>query len=180
MVSKRIRRTAIGVGTTAVILGGLIVLSRRTDAGGFLTEGLRGFGNTVGQALTQPFVGLIQGVTEGGRDIAESAGIAGADVQEQFTGNRNAIIDALNNLFKNNQGGNQLEISDAVREAARQSSNTVNNLLASGTGRFLKPIGDFQGDPSGQFGGFGTSKTQEDALAALIEENKRKFPEFFN
>lgn len=80
MVQKRIRRTAIGVGVTAGILLGTAIIFKKFNIGNQVIAALGGFGKTAGMSITEPIRGLIEGVQTGG-----------ADIQEQVTGNRNAI-----------------------------------------------------------------------------------------
>ena len=99
MVSKRIKRTAIGIGITGGVVVGLAILFSKTDLGTRIQTALRGFGQQVGLGITNPFTGLLEGVRAGGAELAQEAGAAGADIQETFTGNRNAISDFFANLF---------------------------------------------------------------------------------
>jgi len=80
LVQKRIRRTAIGVGVTAGILLGTAIIFKKFNIGGQVLDSLRGFGVTAGKGVLAPITGLVEGVQVGG-----------ADLQEQVTGNRDAI-----------------------------------------------------------------------------------------
>lgn len=170
MVSKKVRNTAIGIGLTAGVLGLAVLAARRTNAGEFLTEGFRGFGETVGALLTQPFVGIVEGVNQGGQDLFSAGSQAGENVGNVFGG----LSEFFNNLFPQAQG-TTLEVSQAVQQQAQGATQRLQQLVESGRGAFRVTE-----EGEGQFGGFQTAQAQQDALARAIEESRRNFPSFFN
>lgn len=94
VVQKKIRSAAMGVGVTAGVLLGVAIIFKKFNLGGQVLDSLKGFGVTAGKGVLAPITGLVEGVQVGG-----------ADLQEQVTGNRNAIgnwwngvIDEWNNI----------------------------------------------------------------------------------
>ena len=120
MVQKRIRRAAIGVGVTAGVLLGTAIIFKKFNIGDQIISALGGFGKTAGMSITEPIRGLIEGVQVGG-----------ADIQEQVTGNRNAIGDwfsGVSNLFSSESGGGSIipqafgDMTDVLNELDRQQA----------------------------------------------------------
>lgn len=121
MVQKRIRRAAIGVGVTAGVLLGTAIIFKKFNIGDQIISALGGFGKTAGMSITEPIRGLIEGVQVGG-----------ADIQEQVTGNRNAIgnwWDGVSSLFSNaTSGGGSIiteafgDMTDVLNELDRQQA----------------------------------------------------------
>jgi len=124
MVQKRIRRAAIGVGVTAGVLLGTAIIFKKFNIGNQIISALGGFGKTAGMSITEPIRGLIEGVQVGG-----------ADIQEQVTGNRNAIGDwfsGVSNLFSSESGGGGSiipqafgDMTDVLKELDRQQARPI-------------------------------------------------------
>jgi len=87
MVQKRIRKFTIGLGVTAAVILLAAFALRRVDAAGQIKQAAFGLGQTTGQALTLPFAGLIQGISQGTGQITSIGGTVGADFQQFITGN---------------------------------------------------------------------------------------------
>ena len=97
MVQKRIRRTAIGVGVTAGVILGTAIIFKKFNIGDQIISALGGFGKAAGMSITEPIRGLIEGVQVGG-----------ADIQQQVTGNRDAIGDWFSGVLSSFSGGGNL------------------------------------------------------------------------
>ena len=69
-------------------------------------EARKGFDESIQQAQRN-FEGNVQGIQQGIAEAQESSLVLGADIQETFTGNRNAIGDFFGNLFGNKQNVEQ-------------------------------------------------------------------------
>ena len=102
MVQKRIRRTAIGVGVTAGVILGTAIIFKKFNLGNQIVSALGGFGRTAGLSITEPIRGLIEGVQVGG-----------ADIQQQVTGNRDAIGDWWSGVVSSFSGGGGSIITEA-------------------------------------------------------------------
>jgi len=117
MVQKRIRRTAIGVGVTAGVLLGTAIIFKKFNIGNQIISALGGFGKTAGMSITEPIRGLIEGVQ-----------IGGADIQEQVTGNRDAIGDWFSGVLSSFSGGGSVipqaygDMTDVLNELDRQQA----------------------------------------------------------
>jgi len=97
VVQKKIRSTAIGVGVTAGVLLGAAIIFKKFNVGSQILDSLKGFGVTAGKGVLAPIEGLVEGVQVGG-----------ADLQEQVTGNRDAIGDwwnGVNDWISGSSGG---------------------------------------------------------------------------
>jgi len=117
MVQKRIRRAAIGVGVTAGVLLGTAIIFKKFNIGDQIISALGGFGKTAGMSITEPIRGLIEGVQ-----------IGGADIQEQVTGNRDAIGDWFSGVLSSFSGGGSVipqaygDMTDVLNELDRQQA----------------------------------------------------------
>lgn len=85
MVQKRVRRAAVGVGITVGVLAGLTLLFRYTNAGKYVTDSLRGFGQNVGLGVVAPFTGIVEGVTVGAGALGEAAKAASEGFQKSVS-----------------------------------------------------------------------------------------------
>lgn len=184
----------VGGGIAVLLLAGYVL--SKSDAGKKILGSVKGAGDFTGQALSLPFAGIVEGLNKGLSQLFENTGAlgknlgtAGADFQEFFTGNRNAIGD----FFSGNQEqSSPIQISQGIKEAFEQSANTVKKQIANGTSSFgvssTKPITVTEdlinigvtGEPTtSEFGGFGTAENQQNALERLIQQNAAKYPQYF-
>lgn len=209
MVQKRIRKATIGVGITAGVILGTAIIFKKFNIGSQIIDSLRGFGKTAGLAVTTPISGLIQGVSEGAGEVAQSAGTAGADFQETITGNRNAIGDWWASVTS---GGGSIPTAEAFgidsilkdldsMQARPTSRNTQSDIslslssifsnesitsrlektfLANTDQGYTNQRGTSRDKSKGGFGGFGSAESQEIALRKAIDETKAKYPQYFS
>ena len=92
--------TVIKLGLAGVVIAGVAIAADKLNLGTAIAEGANEVGKAGGSVITQPIAGLTETLTAGINDIRlraqelfEGFGVAGADFQEAFTGNRNAIGD---------------------------------------------------------------------------------------
>lgn len=106
MVSKFLRSRGTGLLVTGAVLAGIVFLADRFNLGTQIAFGARSVGQSAGDVITQPIAGLTETLTGGINDIRlqaqglfEQLAAAGADVQEGFTGDRDAIGNFFDNIF---------------------------------------------------------------------------------
>lgn len=192
MVNRFIRSKATGIVITGAVIAGLAVLADRFDLGSRIKQAAFATGQAGGDVITQPIAGLTNTLTSGINNIRleaqklfEGLATAGADVQEGFTGNRDAIGDFFG--FGNNNG----EQAPALEGFADQTPSVrttplrISDILNPQSGQRLFSPGGTQRrrtDTGGgtAFGGFSTFKAQEEALEKAFAESKARFPQFFS
>lgn len=92
---KFVNKAVISVGISAAVIIGAVWLSKRYDLGSKVQGGVFGFGQNVGKAVTLPFAGLFNGITQGTGAIAEQLG----QTQEALFHQGAVTQDQFNNFF---------------------------------------------------------------------------------
>ena len=173
------------------LLAGSAAVADRFNLGTRVSQAARSVGQASGSALTQPFVGLVENLNAGLSELFESTGAlggnlgsAGADFQEFFTGNRNAIGDFLGGEVERDRAQPPQEsILDLNRIFSQAAIRTRTAFTESQKDRFTatnpRQIAQQGGVATGEFGGFGTAQAQETALQRAIRESAERFPQFF-
>lgn len=128
MVNKFIRNKAIGIGVTAGVIMFVAYALKKSNAGDSIMKSLSGLGQNVGEGITKPFTGILEGLSIGGDQLNKQAAKTGADFQEAITGNRNAIKD----FFENNDLSK--DTNDSGQTYDEWQSESKDNLLPSAFG----------------------------------------------
>lgn len=90
----------MGVGITIGVLLLAVFVAKRFNLGGQIVQGLGGFGQAAGLAITAPFQGLLQGVTAGAGGLGETA----ASLSEGFQRSVSSTLGFGPLLFSETQG----------------------------------------------------------------------------
>lgn len=119
---KKVRGLAISTGVTVAFLIGLALVAKKTNVGDFFQSSLRGFGSNVGEALTNPFQGLLEGLTSGGSGLGESA----VNLSEGFQKSVSSTLGGGFNVFS--EFGNEVTNTDgnAITELFNKVASTLN------------------------------------------------------
>jgi len=188
------------IGTVAIVAGliiGAALLSKKFDVGNTITDSLRGFGSGVGQSITAPFQGIVEGLTAGGEGLGNSA----LDLSEGLQKSISSTLGGGFNVFSNfgqgsgggsvtpafvpsrNTGSNVLDIgkffsTDAIENRINNAigANTPQGIRTTGTSGITGTLRDLS---PGGFGGFGSAVNQETALQKAIAESREANPQFF-
>jgi len=94
MVLKKVRGIAVKTLVTGAVIVGLVLVSRKFALGERIESGAFGAGRAGASLFTAPVEGFLDKLREGIGGIQSG----GASVQEQLTGNRNAIGDFFGNV----------------------------------------------------------------------------------
>jgi len=193
-----VRGFVIGkIGSVGIIVGliiGAALISKRFDLGPTVLGALKGFGSNVGQGITAPFQGILEGLTIGGEDLGESA----VSLSEGF---QSSVLKTLGITDKTvffpptNTDQNKLSITPTATSNTGSSGgfeidsiisklnteifsvdNIKRRLGSSGGGTTSSSIPARTSLP---FGGFGSAQGQETALTQAIAESLNKFPGAF-
>jgi len=137
ILSIPFKGTVIKVVLAGVVIGGAVYAADKLNLGTRVSDGANQLGQAGGNAITQPIAGLVDSLTKGIRDIQlntqglfEGLGSAGADVQEAFTGNRDAIKD----FFDGNER-QEFRASDIFGSSLEELSKSVTDNFLSQSAR---------------------------------------------
>lgn len=182
---KRVRGAAVGIGVTIGFLALLAIAAKKTNVGDFLQSSLRGFGQNVGEGITAPFTGIVEGVTLGASNLGESAASLSEGFQRSVSktlGFGDKVFSELNPTGEDTSvqpGKTQLDLSKFFSNTAISNRIAQTTKASAGTGKPLE-IGGTRFGEGFEFGGFGSAEAQETALQKAIRESAEQFPQFFN
>ena len=186
MVNKFIRGKATQIVITGVVIGGLAYGASRLELGSKIKKAAFDTGSSGGDVITQPIAGIVSSLTKGLEDIKstipnflDTTGVIGADFQEFFTGNRDAIED----FFDGEQRPSERpSIAPTIqnRLSDKGIADSIKNAIATNSSKGLTNSRGTSRDTSDRgFGNFGSAEAQETAFQKTLRENMKKFPEWF-
>jgi len=149
MVGIPLKGTVVKIVAAGVIIGGAVYAADKLNLGTKVAFGANELGLAAGNTITQPIAGLTSALTKGIEDIRlntqglfDGLGKAGADVQEAFTGNRDAIEDFFGGgerpeFRADNSLGSSLEdVSKSVAETFQRASSRSVSRVAENSDNF--------------------------------------------
>lgn len=185
-----LRGTAGKVVLTGGVIGGLYLVSTHFQLGTRLKQAAFATGQAGGDVITQPIAGLTEALAGGINNIRLEAqklfgnlGAAGADVQEAFTGNRDAIKDFFDGgserqderpPSRDSSAKPQLDISDTFSDIAIRTR-IINADAALTPQGYTNDSGTLRAINSP----FKSGAEQENALQKAIADAAKLFPEYF-
>jgi len=203
LVSKRIRKFAIGTAITGGVLVGIILLSRRFQVGSTIVEGFAGLGRTI----TGGPLALIEEFAKGAGQIGEEAKKISENFQRSLSG---GLLASEQALFGGGgfQGGTVTEESlttqvgqniptflsnafkafepDLTRDTEKAPTSRVLEVAPLFTfGAQAKRIqtqvtnAEQPNNKTTPFGGFDSSQAQETEFQKQLAITRSKFPQFF-
>ncbi len=126
---KKIRGIAISTGVTIGFLVLLAIAAKKTNVGNFLQESLKGFGLNVGQGITAPFTGILDGLTIGGEGLGKSA----VSLSEGFQKSVSSTLGGGENVFSD--FGSQTTSLESITKGLLSSlGQTESNIKAATEG----------------------------------------------